>query len=131
MHFAGFLGGRELCELYHGSHAFLHPSQTTEDQNQEGVPNSMLEAMATGLPVLATIHGGIPEAVEDNETGLLVEERDGDRLLDNMRRLAREDGLWQRIGSGAAVSVRENFEQRAQIRKLEAIYDEARAFKKG
>ncbi len=129
--FAGFLGGRELCELYHGSHAFLHPSQTTEDQNQEGVPNSMLEAMATGLPVLATIHGGIPEAVEDNETGLLVEERDGDRLLDNMRRLAREDGLWERIGSGAAVSVRENFEQRAQIRRLEAIYDEARAFKRG
>lgn len=123
--FAGFLSGPELCGLYHRSHAFLHPSQTTEDQNQEGIPNSMLEAMATGLPVLATLHGGIPEAVRDNETGLLVEERDGDRLLDNMRRLVREDGLWQKISAAAARDVRENFEHSAQIARLERIYDEA------
>ena len=131
VHFAGFLGSRELCALYHESHAFLHPSQTTEDQNQEGVPNSMLEAMATGLPVLATLHGGIPEAVEDNRTGLLVEERDGDRLLDNLRRLAREDGLWHRLGPAGARSVRDQFEQRAQIRRLEAIYDEAKSLTPG
>jgi colanic acid/amylovoran biosynthesis glycosyltransferase len=123
--FTGFLAEAEVCRLYHESHAFLHPSQMTADQNQEGIPNSMLEAMATGLPVLATYHGGIPEAVEDNKTGLLVEERDGDRLLDNMLRLAREDGLWQRIGAAGAASVRENFEHSAQIAKLEAIYDEA------
>jgi colanic acid/amylovoran biosynthesis glycosyltransferase len=123
--FAGFLSEAQLCALYHSSHAFLHPSQMTADQNQEGIPNSMLEAMATGLPVLATYHGGIPEAVRDNETGLLVEERDGDRLLDNMKRLALEDGLWQRVGAAAAADVRENFEHSAQIAKLEAIYDEA------
>jgi colanic acid/amylovoran biosynthesis glycosyltransferase len=77
--FAGFLGSPQLCRLYHESHAFLHPSQTTADQNQEGVPNSMLEAMATGLAVVATLHGGIPEAITDNVSGLLTEERDGDR----------------------------------------------------
>ncbi len=124
VHFAGFLSEQDLCALYARSHAFLHPSQMTADQNQEGIPNSMLEAMATGLPVLATYHGGIPEAVRDNETGLLVEERDGDRLLDNLRRLAREPGLWQKIGSSAAQDVRENFEQSAQTARLEAIYDE-------
>lgn len=123
--FAGFLSEKALCDLYHESHAFLHPSQITADQNQEGIPNSMLEAMATGLPVLATYHGGIPEAVRDNETGLLVEERDGDRLLDNMRRLVHEHDLWWRLGQAAAKDVRENFEQTAQIAKLEAIYDEA------
>ena len=123
--FTGFLSEAQLCALYHASHAFLHPSQMTADQNQEGIPNSMLEAMATGLPVLATYHGGIPEAVRDNETGLLVEERDGDRLLDNMMRLAREDGLWQRLGAAAAADVRANFEHGAQIANLEAIYDEA------
>lgn len=123
--FAGFLSEDKLCGLYHSSHAFLHPSQMTADQNQEGIPNSMLEAMATGLPVLATYHGGIPEAVCDNETGLLVEERDGDRLLDNMLRLVRENGLWSRISTAAAADVRTNFEQGQQIAKLEAIYDEA------
>ena len=87
----------------------------------------MLEAMATGLPVVATLHGGIPEAITDNVSGLLTEERDGDRLLDNLFRLAEEDGLWQRLSHSAAQSVRAQFEQKEQIRRLEAIYDEARS----
>ena len=122
--FTGFLDTAALCGLYQTSHAFLHPSQTPPDQNQEGIPNSMLEAMATGLPVLATHHGGIPEAVTDNQTGLLVEERDGDRFLDNLHRLAIEPGLWQALSRNAGISVRQNFEHRAQIANLESIYDE-------
>lgn len=123
--FAGFLGQDGLRDLYHQSHIFLHPSQITEDQNQEGIPNSMLEAMATGLPVLATLHGGIPEAVRDGATGLLVPERDEDGLWSNMNRLASEPGLWETMGAAAAADVRENFEHSAQIAKLESYYDEA------
>ncbi|MCB1066438.1 MAG: glycosyltransferase, partial [Verrucomicrobiae bacterium] len=74
--FAGFVKSSELKELYHEAHLFIHPSRLTADQNQEGVPNSMLEAMSTGLPVLATRHGGIPEAVDEEETGLLCDEDD-------------------------------------------------------
>jgi colanic acid/amylovoran biosynthesis glycosyltransferase len=87
----------------------------------------MLEAMATGLAVVATLHGGIPEAITDNVSGLLTEERDGDRLLDNLFRLAEEDGLWPRLSHAAAQSVRAQFEQKEQIRRLETIYDEARS----
>lgn len=122
--FTGFLDTAALCRLYHESHAFLHPSQTPADQNQEGIPNAMLEAMATGLPVLATHHGGIPEAVTDNVSGLLVEERDGDRFLDNLQRLARDPALWQSLSQNAARDVRANFGHRAQIANLESIYDE-------
>src|SRR5438445_4405355 len=74
--FTGFVSQERLREIYYRSHIFLHPSQTGRDGNQEGIPNSMLEAMATGLPVFATEHGGIPEAIENGASGVLVPERD-------------------------------------------------------
>jgi colanic acid/amylovoran biosynthesis glycosyltransferase len=122
--FAGFLKGTDLCALYHESHIFIHPSRMTEDQNQEGVPNSMLEAMATGLPVIATQHGGIPEAVRHGATGLLVAERDRTALHDAMLKLSIAD-TWRALGQAASDDMRENFESASQIAKLEAAYDEA------
>jgi colanic acid/amylovoran biosynthesis glycosyltransferase len=130
VHFAGFLKGPELCALYHQAHAFLHPSRMTSDQNQEGVPNSMLEAMATGLSVIATQHGGIPEAVRDGVTGILAPERDREGLHEALLRLASSENDWRQMGSAASADVREHFESTAQIAKLEAAYDEAIALGK-
>jgi len=121
--FAGFLKGRALCDLFHASHIFIHPSRITEDGNQEGIPNAMLEAMATGLPVIATLHGGIPEAVRKDVTGLLVPERDVEGLHASMVQLT--SGLWPTMSEAAAADVRDQFESTAQIAKLEAVYDEA------
>jgi colanic acid/amylovoran biosynthesis glycosyltransferase len=123
--FAGFLSEEELCKLYGESHIFLHPSQLTEDQNQEGVPNSMLEAMATGLPVVATLHGGIPEAVTHESSGFLVEERDVEALEARLNQLAEGESLWRVMGERASEEVRSKFEQGAQIEKLEGYYREA------
>ena len=74
--FLGFLTQLDLRKLYERAHVFMHPSELPQDSNQEWVPNSMLEAMASGLPVAATRHGGIPEAVTEGLNGLLVAERD-------------------------------------------------------
>lgn len=123
--FAGFLKGPDLCALYHEAHVFLHPSRMTADQNQEGVPNSMLEAMATGLPVVATLHGGIPEAVRHGVTGLLAAERDRAALHGHLRHLADDEARWTEMSACAAQDVRENFESTMQIAKLEAAYEEA------
>ena len=122
----GFLAQADLAQLYADAHFFVHPSEMTADQNQEGVPNSMLEAMATGLPVLATLHGGIPEAVESGRTGLLVPERDDAGLLQAMLRLAANPDEAFTMGRAASASVRLEFEQTKQIEKLESYYDEAR-----
>lgn len=126
VHFAGFVKGPALCELYHQAHVFLHPSRMTSDQNQEGVPNAMLEAMATGLPVAATLHGGIPEAVRHGVTGLLVPERDRTGLAAALFELTGSQATWDRMGAAASQDVRENFESAEQIAKLEQAYDEAR-----
>ena len=122
----GFLDQSDLARLYGEAHFFVHPSEMTADQNQEGVPNSMLEAMATGLPVLATYHGGIPEAVESGRTGLLVPERDDAGLLRAMLELAADPERAFAMGRAASEHVRLEFEQGKQIEKLEGYYDDAR-----
>src|SRR5947209_19033319 len=129
--FRGFLSQQELLELYGSSHCFLHPSETPPDQNQEGIPNSILEAMATGLAILATRHGGIPEAVEEGRSGLLVEERDFEALAAAMKNLVPSPFAFREMGALASESVAANFEQREQIRQLESHYDEAVALTGG
>jgi len=123
--FPGFISQTQLRELFYQSHIFLHPSEVGGDGNQEGVPNSMLEAMASGLPVFATEHGGIPEAIENGRSGILVKERDEDALaLALLERTANPDGLSAIARNGADV-VRKHFEQTGQTRQLEDYYLEA------
>jgi len=126
----GFLDQAALAKLYAEAHVFVHPSEMTSDQNQEGVPNSMLEAMATGLPVLATYHGGIPEAVADGVSGLLCSERDPSGLMQAMFRFTEHPEHLEEMGRQAARSVREDFSQEKAIQKLEEIYDEALSLRK-
>jgi colanic acid/amylovoran biosynthesis glycosyltransferase len=120
--FAGFVSQEELRELFYSSQIFLHPSETGRDGNQEGVPNSMLEAMASGLPVFATRHGGIPEAVENNVSGILVNERDDCALGDALIDCAKDSARLVAMGRAASESVAKNFNQTEQTRRLEEIY---------
>jgi len=121
----GFLSQDDLRKIYNQSHIFIHPSELAADSNQEGVPNSMLEAMASGLPVVATRHGGIPEAVREGVDGILVPERDETALYAALLQLARQPDLWRQLGKQASQSVAQNFEQQQQVKNLEAVYAEA------
>jgi glycosyltransferase involved in cell wall biosynthesis len=120
--FAGFVSQEELRELLYSSHIFLHPSETGRDGNQEGVPNSMLEAMASGLPVFATRHGGIPEAVENSVSGILVDEREHRALADALIDCAKDPVRLLAMGRAASESVAKNFNQTEQTHRLEEIY---------
>lgn len=123
--FVGWCSQARLLELSGCAHLFLHPSETTASGDREGVPNSLLEAMATGLPPVATRHGGIPEAITDSVDGLLVPERSPDELADAILRLTNDGSLLTRLSRGAAVSVREKFAAERQIQILEDCYSEA------
>ncbi len=120
--FPGFLSQAKLYQLYVASHIFFHPSELMADANQEGIPNSMLEGMSSGLPVVATLHGGIPEAVENGLTGLLVPEKDPPALCAALRRMTESGEEWAKMGQMASEHITANFEQRAQIQRLETQY---------
>ena len=120
--FTGFISQEELRKIFYASHIFLHPSETGRDGNQEGVPNSMLEAMASGLPVFATQHGGIPEAIEHGVSGVLVPERDHEALARALLDAAQDRHLLSRLAHEGAAAVAAKFDQRAQVRRLEEIY---------
>jgi colanic acid/amylovoran biosynthesis glycosyltransferase len=120
--FTGFVPQEQLRKIYYASHIFLHPSQTGSDGNQEGIPNSMLEAMSSGLPVFATRHGGIPEAVENGVSGVLVPERDHEKLAVALLDSVKDPEFLSRIARSGAATVRENFDLNSQARRLEDIY---------
>lgn len=125
VHFAGFVTQPELRKLEAASQFFLHPSELGPDGDQEGVPNAMLEAMASGLPVLATHHGGIPEAVENGISAVLVAERDADSLAREMIGLGEDAARYAAMGAAAAKRVAAEFDLGVQTRRLEGIYSES------
>ncbi len=120
--FTGFISQEQLRDVYYTSHIFLHPSETGSDGNQEGIPNSMLESMASGLPVFATRHGGIPEAIESGVSGVLVPEHDHEELARALLSAAREPDFLSRIAHAGAGVVRERFDLRMQAQRLEDVY---------
>jgi colanic acid/amylovoran biosynthesis glycosyltransferase len=120
--FTGFISQDQLRDIFYASHIFLHPSETGRDGNQEGIPNSLLEAMASGLPVFATQHGGIPEAIEHGVSGVLVPERDDDELARALRNAVEDPDFLSRIARTGAEVVAQEFDQRIQVRRLEDVY---------
>jgi colanic acid/amylovoran biosynthesis glycosyltransferase len=120
--FPGFMPCGHLAQHLYQSHIYLHPSRTSADGNREGVPNAMLEAMATGIPVVATLHGGIPEAITDGESGLLVPENDPAALASATLRLLGDAQLRKRIGHGGYEAVERGFTRSAQSQQLIAVY---------
>ena len=118
----GFVSQEELRDIFYSSHIFLHPSETGHDGNQEGVPNSILEAMASGLPVFATNHGGIPEAIENGVSGFLVPECDYEALSKALLNSAQDRHLLARLARAGAEAVAQKFDQRTQVRRLEDLY---------
>ncbi|MEU4624598.1 glycosyltransferase [Actinoplanes sp. NPDC023801] len=112
---------RHLAE----SRILAAPSKTAPDGDTEGLPTTILEAAALGLPVVATRHSGIPEAVLDGRTGLLSPEADPRALAASLVRLIGDAGLRRRLGSHGRDHVIAHFDLDTQTRRLEALYDEA------
>jgi len=96
-----FLGWRdqsEMKKLFQTSDIFMLPSVTASDGDQEGTPVSLMEAQAMGLPVLSTVHSGIPEIVRHGKSGYLVAERDVGALEERLKHLITYPNEWPYLG---------------------------------
>lgn len=127
----GFLNEPQLTALYARSHLFLHPSRTTASGDREGIPNSLLEAMASGLGVVSTRHSGIPEAVEDGVSGWLIEEARTKALAAAIEKILDDPERFQRVTAGAIQRIGARFSTARCVEALEAAYREAIALRPG
>jgi colanic acid/amylovoran biosynthesis glycosyltransferase len=100
------------------------PSVTARDGEAEGLPNVVVEGAAFGIPILASHHAGIPEAVEDCRTGFLVPEGDREGLAARMGQLLGSADLRREMGFAARALAADRFGRVRQAERLEAIYDE-------
>jgi colanic acid/amylovoran biosynthesis glycosyltransferase len=123
-----FLGAQSAEEVrrYVGrARVLLNPSVTAQNGDSEGFGMVFAEAQAMGTPVVSTLHGGIPEAVSDGQTGLLAPERDVVTLTKNLRLLLTHEERWRELSVNGVRWVRERFNLRQQSHLLEELYDEA------
>lgn len=103
------------------AHIFLLPSVTAANGFQEGIPVALMEAMASGIPVVTTNHSGIPELVEHEFTGFLAEERDAQALAVYMLRIVSNPDLAERLAAAARSKVESEFQNKRLNADLEAI----------
>jgi len=119
--FPGWLTNRELRQLMRGALAVCVPSIAAASGDAEGLPNVVLEAMASGAPVVATHHAGIGEAVEDGRSGFLVPSGDAGALHAALRRLVDAPGAARAMGDEARRVALGRFDAMTQSRRLEQI----------
>jgi glycosyltransferase involved in cell wall biosynthesis len=107
----------DVPELLVGLDVFVLPSLN------EGMSNTLLEAMAAGVPVVASDVGGNREIVEDDRSGMLFPSGEEAALLERLRRLAGDPGSRARLGKAGQERVMRDFSMGAMIRSYEALYE--------
>jgi len=106
-------------------HVFLSPSVTASDGDSEGgAPVSLIEAMATGMPVISSNHADISEVVQDGVGGFLADERDVDMLAAHLRSLAAQPDKWPQFCAAARAHVEREFDAYRQGLRLAAVYSD-------
>ena len=125
--FAGALSQAALLAEYRAADVFCLPCRVLDDGDRDGIPNVLLEAMAAGLPVVSTRISGIPELIEHEFNGLLVEADDAQALAAALLRLHRDRALARRFAEEGRRTVRSRFDGDAHAARLVSLFTEAAA----
>ena len=119
MELLGWVGPEAKVQTFLNCEIYTLPSYN------EGLPGSVLEAMAAGKPIVTTPVGGIPEAVEEGENGYLVNPGDVDQLAARLERLCSDSTLRNRMGERSRQIIYDKFESHSLVSRLLTIYTEA------
>ncbi len=118
----GFRLHNQIVAELNRAHIFLLTTYTRDNGVKEGIPNSLMEAMATGLPVISTYHGGIPELVKDGVSGFLVSEKNVAMLVKKMAYLIEHPERWGSMGKAGSERVNKEHNKDKAINKLIDIF---------
>jgi colanic acid/amylovoran biosynthesis glycosyltransferase len=105
------------------AHIFMLSSITAQDGDTEGgAPVSIIEAQATGLPVISSYHADIPDIVVDGKSALLAPERDVEALAKHLEYLVEHPDVWAEMGRAGREHVEREYDVMGQVEKLEELY---------
>lgn len=122
--FTGWRQRDEVQKMMFEHDLLLAPSVTASDGDMEGIPVVVMEAMATGMPVVSTWHSGIPELVCHGQSGLLAAERDVDELARCLQRMAANPAQWSDFGRCGRRTIEQSFDQVVLTDRLVALLEE-------
>lgn len=112
----------DIARMLADAHLFVAPSVTASDGDQEGTPTALMEAAAVGLPVVSTLHSGIPEIVAEGVSGYLVPEREVGALAERVEHLLDHPELWPNFGRAGREIIEQQFNIRTLNDELEGLF---------
>ncbi|MDL1891994.1 glycosyltransferase [Sphingobacteriales bacterium CHB3] len=125
VNFAGYVPHLDpkLLEYYRNADVFVHFSTKQSCGDKEGIPGTIVEAMASGLPVVTTRHAGIPEIIYDGIQGILLDEKDVAGITRSLLALYDDEDMCKRLGQEASYRALRELDVQAKTRNLERIYE--------
>lgn len=118
----GWMNENEVRQRYKNAHIFILSSVTASNGDMEGQGLVLQEAQAMGLPVLSTLHNGIPDGVLDGKSGFLVPEKDVDALAEKLQYLVEHPESWAEMGKAGRNFVEKHFDINKLNDRLVGIY---------
>ena len=119
----GAKDGNFVKQMMALAHIFILPSINLHG-DQEGTPVSLMEAQASGIPVIATNTGGIPEVVLDGKSGFLVPDRNVEALSESLIKLVKNPRIWEELGKSGRKHIEDNYDVNKLNSDLENLYKE-------
>jgi colanic acid/amylovoran/stewartan biosynthesis glycosyltransferase WcaL/AmsK/CpsK len=120
----GWQSHKKIVSLLGKANIMLAPSVVSRDGDHEGIPVAIMEAMASGLPVISTYHSGIPELIQNGKTGLLSKERDTEGLSNHLKNIIENSELPKKIAKKAREKIVKDYNLNVLNSRLNNIFNE-------